>query len=222
MNTRIAAIGLTLCLQAFPSVAQLAITEVMSESLSTDFGGPDFWELTNFGTEVVNLHGYTFNDNNVVPKPSTREAFLNLSIRPDESVVICRSNQYVPDRDHFIAWWGAENVPAGLQVRFYTDVGLNGGMGGDQLWLYDAADSLVLSVSFAETIHGRTITYDPDIGELAAFSVLDRFGALKAVLSDDIGSPGRTTGPIPLGVIESPQSQAVNGCGAAILSVRGK
>src|SRR6185436_17051883 len=47
---------------------QLAITEMMSKSANT-FGqttvtnDTDFWELTNFGANTVNLAGYKFADN---------------------------------------------------------------------------------------------------------------------------------------------------------------
>ncbi|HXS68161.1 MAG TPA: hypothetical protein VN761_04920, partial [Candidatus Polarisedimenticolia bacterium] len=47
--------------------AQLAITETMS-SESTNLGsglvaaGPDYWELSNFGTNTIDLTGYLFND----------------------------------------------------------------------------------------------------------------------------------------------------------------
>jgi len=46
--------------------AQLAITEVMAEATApaTGFKGPDFWELTNFGDDDLDLDGYGFSDNN--------------------------------------------------------------------------------------------------------------------------------------------------------------
>jgi hypothetical protein len=52
-----------------PAACQLAITEVMS-SASRTLGTnssltslSDYWELTNFGTEPIDLNGYRWNDN---------------------------------------------------------------------------------------------------------------------------------------------------------------
>jgi len=60
-------IGLLLLAAGSPLRAQLAITEVMS-SASTNLGPirvasrTDFWELTNFGTNTVELTDYRFSD----------------------------------------------------------------------------------------------------------------------------------------------------------------
>ena len=61
-------LGLGISFFALNVSAQLAITEVMS-SASTNLGSTlvaqssDFWELTNFGTDPVNLNdGYRWND----------------------------------------------------------------------------------------------------------------------------------------------------------------
>src|SRR5258705_186247 len=66
--------------------AQLAITEVLPVSrvnTNSGFHGAEFWELTNFGTHDINLHGYGFRDS----KPSRRlrkDPFTNLVIQARE------------------------------------------------------------------------------------------------------------------------------------------
>src|SRR5947207_922432 len=119
---------LTACLltAAELSKAELAITEVMSQSLmsNTRFRGPDFFEVTNFGTNAMDLHGYGFGDNNLAVNHTY--PFDNLVIGGGESVIFCRSNAWVRSREDFIAWWGATNVPRDLQVRMYLAPGFDG------------------------------------------------------------------------------------------------
>lgn len=76
--------------------AQLAITEVMS-SASTNRGPnvvrarPDFWELTNFGTNTISLDGYSFSDSGGwtarVDTP-----FNGCSIDPLESIIFVKTD----------------------------------------------------------------------------------------------------------------------------------
>src|SRR5262245_53160703 len=78
--------------------AQLAITEVMS-SASTNLGttlvaqSSDFWELTNFGTNAVNLNdGYRWNDNAGEFLGADPFPFVGLSIDPGESIIFIETN----------------------------------------------------------------------------------------------------------------------------------
>src|SRR5688572_15992744 len=77
--------------------AQLAITEVMAESSTNglpDFRGPDYWELTNFGTNDLSLHGYGFSDDKVTVIFTS--VFSNLTIHGGESIIFCRLNGAAP------------------------------------------------------------------------------------------------------------------------------
>jgi hypothetical protein len=207
------------------ALAGLAITEVMSQavrSASRDFVGPDFWELTNFGTEAVDVRGYSFGDNSVLPHLETRSAFANLNpIRPGESVILSERTTHVASREEFIAWWGAENLPPDLQVGFW-DRPPGFSSGGDEVWLYDADLALVDFVVFGEAHTGRTFTYDPATGEFGYLSTPQEFGAFKAARTDDVGSPGVTSGPIEQGILAPPLSQTVDGCGEVFLEVLAK
>ena len=95
--------------------AQLVITEVMSATRTNgNFRGPDYWELTNFGTNDLNLHGYSFRDSNPTHFPP-KEPFTNLVIHAGESVVFFwleKANQSVTTLAQFRAWWGESKVPA--------------------------------------------------------------------------------------------------------------
>src|SRR5688572_15257637 len=143
--------------------AELAITEVMSHSSLSDpsFRGPDFFEVTNFGTNTMDLHGYGFGDNNLTVNHTY--PFDDLIIRPEESVIFCRSNTWVRSREDFIAWWGETNFPPDLQVRMYLSPGLDGEV-ADEVRLRDSGMNLVDGVAFGPAREGRTFTYDRDTG----------------------------------------------------------
>src|SRR5438876_9786630 len=87
--------------------AQLAITEVMSWA-STNCPGcldsgprgchPDFWELTNFATNRIDLNGYLFVDaNREFPGTQPPERIENVTIGPAESIIFLRTWPEVPD-----------------------------------------------------------------------------------------------------------------------------
>ncbi len=203
--------------------AQLAITEVMAESWdngSQVFRGPDYWELTNFGTNDVNLDGYGIHDD--VRTIVHTSVLSNLVIHAGESIIFCRSNPpsvYVATAGEFAAWWGAGNVPADLRVRFYEKPGLNGDV-GDQLWLLDRNRNVVDMVAFGGSRRGSSFTYDSVTGTFGVSSAGGVGGAFRAAMvTNDIGSPGFTTGPVPLSIRQHPVGQTVDGCGSVSFSV---
>src|SRR5689334_18982453 len=126
--------------------AQLAITETMS-SESTNLGpatvvaGPDFLELTNFGTNSIDLTGYIFNDSDATRGGDADTATLQgVIIGPGESIILVQSGTtVVANRDDFINWWGAANLPTNLQVLFYTGNGQSSSGDSIVLWAPTAA-----------------------------------------------------------------------------------
>ena len=151
--------------------AQLAITEAMS-SASTNLGttlvidNSDWWELTNFGTNTVDLQGYRFNDNAGGLIGADPTPFVGLSIGPGESIIFCESN--APPRTGtaaaFRAWWGLP-AESPLRIIFYTGNGLSSGGDGLRLWGPNAASDadVVDSVDFGAALRGRTFTYNQAI-----------------------------------------------------------
>lgn len=205
---------------AWKAQAQLAITEVMSESstnLVPIFRGPDFWELTNFGTTDIDLDGFGFSDDKVAT--IITDAFVGLTIPAGQSIIFCRTNENVDTAEEFKAWWGAENLPVNLQVRFYIQPGLSGDA-GDQIWLRDRNGTAVDMVSFGPSLRGRTLTYDLETGTFGVQSAAGVGRAWRASTStNDVGSPGFTPGPVPLRILQQPASQIVDGCGNVSFSV---
>src|SRR3954451_10825866 len=85
--------------------AQLAITETMS-SESTNLGtglvvaGPDYWELSNFGTNSVDLSGYIFNDADATRGgDANTSVFDGVNIAPGESIILVQSGTGVASRN---------------------------------------------------------------------------------------------------------------------------
>lgn len=194
---------------------QLAITEVMS-SASTNLGpqavvqNSDFWELTNFGREIIDLTGYRWDDadNNLAAADPT--PFNGLSIQPGESILFIQ-NTVNTNIASMINWWGTQALE-GRKMGFYAGNGLSSAGDGIRLWGPNAqnVDDVVDRVDFGEALRGVSFTYDPQTGEFGKLSTNGIGGAFKAVGADDIGSPGKTTGPTPIRIVSQPQSQVVN------------
>jgi hypothetical protein len=189
--------------------AQLAITEVMSQS-STNLGSitvpsrSDFWELTNFGTNTIAIDGYSFSDRDSDPASRVSEPFRNCFIGPGESIILVRTDE-ITNRQGFFEWWGANNLRPTLQVRMYPRrPGFDPEI--DSVQLFDRNGELIDRVDFGRALRGHTFVYDAVTAEFGTFSALGRNGAFKAVLADDVGSPGGTTGPVPLSIVEQPVS----------------
>ena len=218
-------ISICFCLIALASRAQPAITEAMSsESTNGVVAGPDFWELTNFGTNTVDLSGYLFNDADATRGGDADSITLSgVSIGPGESIILVQSGTtVVQSRDDFINWWGASSLPTNLQVLFYTGNGLSGSGDSVVLWSPTAVSDgdYVDRTDFGEAIRGHSFTYDTN-GIFGTISSIGVGGAFTAGTSDDIGSPGHTTGAIALAFVKTlaPTSLTVPAGSAATFTV---
>jgi hypothetical protein len=194
------------------ATAQLAITETLS-SAATNLNaeavvaGPDFWELSNFGPDAIDLTGYRFNDADATLGGDANSTVFNgITIAPGEAILFVQSgNLVVTNRDSFIEWWGDTNLPANVQVIFYTGNGL--AEEGDSLVLWDnlATDDAdyLDRADFAAAVRGHSFTYDTNgVHGLPSTNGLAR--AFKAATSDDEGSPGTNAGPVALAITQHP------------------
>lgn len=205
--------------------AQLAVTEVMSRAgLESDPGPrrPDYWELTNYGDEDMNLDGYSFADDRRTVVHS--EPFTNLVIRPGESVIFFRleiseDGTSITNAARFRYWWGEANLPEGLQIRTYPDPGLNGETGGDELWIYDAGMNVVDSVKFREAWEGRSFVCEPDTGLFGVLSVPGAAGVIRAAAGSEYGSPGFPPPSSEVRIAWHPSDAAVDAGAQAMFTV---
>lgn len=206
--------------------AQLAITEVMS-SASVNLGATvvipnsDFWELTNFGTNDVDLAGYSFNDNSGGLIGADPTPFTGLTIAAGESIIFVESTATGSrNAAQFRTWWGA-SLGANVQIVFYTGNGLSSNGDGVRVWAPDAVsnEDVVDSVDFVAALRGSSFIYNPATGGFGFLSTNGVGGAFKAETADDAGSPGVTTGPVPLSISQQPTNTSVNPGDNAVFSV---
>jgi len=182
----------TLAVRAKPD---LRITEVLSSAAASP-GVPtgDWWELTSFESQPVDLSGWRFNDN-VGGLADPFVINVPLMIGPGESVVFVE----VLTPAQFQNWWGTNNLPANLQIITYPTTGLGFGAGGDgvRLWDDSTADPVdtVASVDFGAATAGATFNCDPATQQFGALSQLGVNGVIRAAAATDIGSPGRIMAP---------------------------
>ncbi|WP_411846759.1 choice-of-anchor I family protein [Roseibacillus persicicus] len=203
---------LTACLGTvlFSSSASAQSGLLVTELKSNGDGG-DFWELTNVGGSLVDLTGWSWDDDSavlgtiVIPDGTT--------IAPGESLIFTGV-----DEAEFRAYW---NLDAAVQVLF--DEGAPGLGGGDAINLFDATE-LVLTFSYdaegftksdgspAEGGHAglsaggslatQSLVLDPLFGtENPRYTFADGFlnGTVSPAGDNNAGSPGSAhldyTGP---------------------------
>lgn len=201
----------TALMGTFSASAQLAITETFSLAstnnvLTPGDKGPDFWELTNFGSTPVDLTGYRFNDSDAsLTGDANAVVFNGVTIAAGESIIFVQSGTAIATRDDFTNWWGAANLPANLQVLFYSGNGQSDT--GDSIVLWDAAATVdndyLDRANFGEATAGRTFSYNTN-GAHGLLSTNGVRNAFVAATSDDVGSPGKTAGTIALGFLQQP------------------
>lgn len=208
------------------ATGQLAITEVLSAPSATPTQrGEDYWELTNFGTDTANLESFWFADSTGFP------AALNLAalasdphLGPGESIVFVRSLPGgITNSEDFRQWWGDSNLPSNpkIAVAPWPAFGLSSMSDAVQLWQVTSDQPILLDrVELFRAEPGVAFTYDPATGLLDTLSKPGVNGAFRAATTSDVGSPGVTTGPVPLRVVQAPASTEVDGGSPVSLTVR--
>lgn len=210
-----------LCAYRPDASAQLAITEVMSSASTNGLEGrlqrPDFWELTNFGTDAVNLAGYRWFDADDIAF-ADRQTFPATSINPGESIIFVRESMVVPDEDRFREWWG---LPSDLRIYYWLGSPGFDGDNGDAVRLWDAEGNLVDVARFGSAHRGVSFTYDTTSGVFSEFSQEGAAGAFRAADGEDIGSPGNAiNGPVALRITQQPVGQTVDAGSEVILKAQ--
>ncbi|MEX2381821.1 MAG: lamin tail domain-containing protein [Opitutales bacterium] len=154
----------------------------------------DWWELTNFEPQTVDLSNWRFNDND----GGLEDPFIlppGITIKPAQSIVFVQALSPAEFRE----WWGASNVPESVPIVAYTGGGLGFSANGDsiRLWNDFVTDSsrLAASVDFGIATSGTSFNYDPRIAMFGMLSRLGSNGVIRAASTQDIGSPGRILGP---------------------------
>jgi 2',3'-cyclic-nucleotide 2'-phosphodiesterase (5'-nucleotidase family) len=118
-----------------PPTPELVVTEINSNG-----AGGDFWELTNVGSNAVDLGNWKWIDGGQsLPAPAVQVFPVGTMIAPGETIVIITDTTVVTN---FLTAWGPLT---GVQ-RFVggPELGQN-----DSVRLYDSGDNLILTLSYA-------------------------------------------------------------------------
>ncbi len=211
--------------------AQLAVTEVMSGE--TDKNHPDWFELHNYGTNSIDLTGYSWNDDTHGGFSSAETSvFTGVTIHSNETIIITELKGAVTDASTFRAWWGA-GLDSGVQV-IVSPAG--NGLGASpiiagtkradsiRLWrtnltalagnttgldLDECSDYLVQRVDMGATTN-QSLLYDPTNDVHDILSVNGVNGAFaSATVATDIGSPGIAPSSIAGVIVQRPANQGV-------------
>ncbi|MBL9170437.1 MAG: hypothetical protein JNN07_22060 [Verrucomicrobiales bacterium] len=224
------AFGAVLLLPVNYGRCQLAITEVMA-SASTNLGsikvpqGPDFWELTNFGSEPADLSDFRFSDSvglTDVFEAEDRAMFAGLQLGAGSSILFFQAITNVcTNATQFRAWWGETNIPAEVPIIPYTRRGFGRLKDAVQVWRVDeSGTNEVDRVELLEARSGFSLVYDTNTGFMDTLSEVGVNRAIKAAQTDDVGSPGTAGAAVPVGFALQPQSLTVDAGAPAVLNVR--
>jgi hypothetical protein len=176
------------------SLPNLRITEVQSSTApSPNLPTSDWWELTNFEDQPVDISGWRFND----VSGDLTDAFVipsGVVLHPGESVIFAEELTQA----QFLTWWGT-NVSSRTQIINYSGSGLSLAASGDavRLWTSSATSASLVAarVDFGAAVNGVTFNFDPTTMTFGQKSVVGVNGVFKAGAATDIGSPGRVVAP---------------------------
>ncbi len=198
-----------------PAAAQLTITEIMWKSSHPGTGNAsgDWFELTNLGTEPIDLEGYVFDDDDRL-EGDDFAILPAFEIQPNETILIVQEDDVDVPRGFRDAW----GLPA--ELRILSECTSTGGdtfsgisSGGDELNFYastaiDAEGSPtgeepLISLVVPAATTGFTWNWD-DLGDEVGLSIDGELGAHQAVHdgtdaeapypSLDVASPGYVEG----------------------------
>jgi uncharacterized protein YjiK len=163
----------------------LAVTEVSPWSSGDSTYAADWWEVTNTGTEAVDLTGFKMDDDS---DSFSRAVALNgvSTLLPGQSAVFTEGTAATASA--LTSYWFGTDVPAGLKVGYYSGSGVGLSTGGDQVNLFDRAGNQVAGVRFGTATSGRT--FDNAAGD-ATVTRLSAAGVDGArTVGTETGSPG--------------------------------
>ena len=174
----------------------LVITEVMPSPSTNCVASSDWFEVTNVGSNAVNLLGYRFaSGNGAAPAlEGARVVTNNAIVPPGESAVFVRRF----DLEKFVEWWG-DALPPHLVLIPYSGIGLRAIT--DELYLWgpgtEDPNDLITYVAWAGTSAGVSKYFLDNVDGQDFPSVPGERGAFVAAQCNDIGSPGYTNNPPP-------------------------
>jgi len=139
--------------------------------------GVDWFELSNTTSVTANISGWRFDDDSISFAESDPLVGVT-SLASGESAIFLNTNAagFAAAKAAFVNTWFAGTAPADLQFGYYDGAGL--GTGGDAVYLFDGAGTVLTGFSFGPA------TAAP------AFSTFDNAAGTEFALVNTLSSPG--------------------------------
>jgi len=183
--------------------SDIEITEVSAFGSGSAPYAADWIEVTNTGTESVNLAGWKMDDSSALF--SAAVDLVGVPVLPaGASAVFFEGTDDAAFQLAFAqAWFGQDLFDSGFLFGHYTGGGVGLSTGGDGVVLFAPDGTLVTGVSFGASPSAAPFATFDNVGGLGAstapfpvletLSAVDVDGAFLAVDGHAIGSPGTTT-----------------------------
>ena len=165
---------------------KLVVSEIMSGSNASAWAA-DWFEIHNYGDTVVDLTGFSWDDESGI---SGTSVFPAISIAAGEAIVVW--NDVAANEDSLLVSW---KLTAGSVQVISTDE-LNGSFpslsqNGDGVYLFDASGTDLTNSLYLSATAGYTVEFDTT-GMATGVAVDGVNGAYTSSLGD-VGSPGNLT-----------------------------
>lgn len=181
--------------------ASVIVSEVTPWSSGNAPYEADWFEITNIGTEPVDLAGWRVDDSSNVFASAV--ALRGVAVLPPGASAVFLEAEADGSTDAAViasfaqAWFGTSVLPAGMLVGAYGGPGIGLSTGGDAIVLFDADGNRITGVAFGASTTGVTFDNAAGLGAVAApFPTLTTLssvgvnGAFVAVDGIETGSPG--------------------------------
>lgn len=159
------------------NASTIAITEFMIDPAGTDLNQGEWVELFNYGSETVDLAGWTLKDN-----ATTVFTFSAVTIPSGGYVVAASNKAFFEER-----WFNSvadDRIVGGVPFQLNNTPNAATGTSGDGLYLRDAQGDLIWNLGFV-----ATASTDPVSASRATFLAIDDFTVT------DYGTPPSTVSP---------------------------
>lgn len=191
-----------------PTGVSVAVTEVSAWSSGNSSYAADWFELTNTGTNTVDLTNWRVDDDSNAFGSAVVLGGVG-ELAPGHSAIFINGDAATIAQ--FNAFWFPGGAPAGLAIGSYTGSGIGLSTGGDQVNVFDNAGNPQASVAFGAATVGQTldnttaasgtITTLSQDGVQGAFTIT-RADPPAGIAASETGSPGSSPIAAPLIISE--------------------
>jgi 2',3'-cyclic-nucleotide 2'-phosphodiesterase (5'-nucleotidase family)/uncharacterized protein YjiK len=177
-----------------PPAPVIIISEVAPWASGSSAVGADWFEITNVTSNPIDITGWKIDDSSAAFGSA---ATLNgvTTLAPGESAIFIETADLPAKDTLFRSTWFGANPPAGLQIGSYTGSSLGLSSTSDGVNIFNAAGTLMASVSFgASDAVSPFQTFDNTRGlnatTISQLSLVGTNGAIASSNAAEVGSPG--------------------------------